>query len=386
MIITNCNLNSPVGKAIENGYIAMKDEKIIEIGEMANLKYKSGRMFDAKGMFALPGLVDAHSHLGLFADGLGVEGDDGNESTDPVTPHIRAIDGLNPLDKSFSEALDWGVTTVVVGPGSSNPISGQICALKTRGICVDDMVVEPALAMKMSLGENPKETYLQRAQFPTTRMATAALIRDTLNRAKRYRDDMLLYKQDKQQEVELPDYDAKLEALVAVLAGKIRVHFHVHRADDIFTALRLAKEFSFEVVLIHATEAHLAVSGLDSLNTKIVCGPILGTRSKPELVGFTRKLPAILCSKKIKFAICTDHPEFPQECLMLSAHIAHREGLERDEAIRSVTLTPAEICGIENRVGSINVGKDADVILFDEDPLKGFIKPKAVFCRGVRVR
>lgn len=260
MIIKNCTVYTVGDTKIVNGFIKIENKKIAAFGKMKDLVQKEDEVFDAKGMLAFPGLIDSHTHLGLFGDGIGVEGDDGNESTDPITPQLRAIDGINPFDRSFAEALDWGVTTVVAGPGSSNPISGQICALKTSGICVDDMAIKPALAMKMALGENPKETYQHRSQFPTTRMATAALIRDTLCRAARYLEDLHKCKNDADSEFEQPEYDAKLEALMPILQGTMKVHIHAHRADDILTAIRLAKEFSFDVVIIHATEAHLISS------------------------------------------------------------------------------------------------------------------------------
>ncbi|MEG2204055.1 MAG: amidohydrolase [Oscillospiraceae bacterium] len=382
MLITNVTVHTISNGVIENGFIEAKNGKITRVGPMSALGALDAgeEREDFPGMLAIPGLIDAHSHLGMFGDGLGCEGDDGNEIADPVTPQLRAIDGLNPLDRCFSEALDYGITTVVTGPGSANAISGQSVALKTAGCCVDDMLLVPALAMKMALGENPKGTYAPRSQSPTTRMATAALIREQLCRAKRYMEDLERVQLDEDDELEPPEYDAKSEALLPVLRGELPVHIHAHRADDIFTAVRLAKEFSFRCVIIHGTEGHLVAERLAECHVPVICGPLLGSRSKPELIAATRKTPAVLAQYGIPVAICTDHPELPQECLMLSAAIAHRAGLGRDAALRAVTLTAAEICGLERRVGSLEPGKDADVVLYERE------KPIAVFLDGKRVR
>lgn len=385
MLITGVTIETMAGKTVENGFIRIESGKIAEIGNMAELGKYEGERFDFSGCRALPGLVDAHSHLGLFGDSMGFEGDDGNETSDPVFPQLCAIDGINVLDRGFSEALDYGVTTVITGPGSASPISGQSAALKTGGCCVDDMVIKPRFAMKMALGENPKNTYSGRSQAPCTRMTTASLIREELCRAKRYQEDIERYLKDTE-EYDPPEYDAKCEALLPVLRGEMPVHIHAHRADDIFTAVRIIKEFSLHGVIIHATEAHAVAERFAKEGIPVVCGPILGTRSKPELAGLSRTAAAVLHQSGVKTAICTDHPEMPQEFLMLSAAIAHSEGLPREAALRAVTLTPAEICGLDDRIGSIEVGKDADIVIFEGDPICGLLKPKAVFLDGKRVR
>jgi imidazolonepropionase-like amidohydrolase len=363
----------------------MNDGIITEVDSMDSFAETEGEQrFDYDGCIAMPGLIDAHSHLGLFGDGMGVEGDDGNETSDPATPQIRAIDGINALDKGFSEALDYGVTTVVTGPGSANPISGQSAALKTDGCCIDDMVMVAAAAMKMALGENPKNTYAGRSQAPVTRMATAAIIREELYRAKRYLED--LQRSEEDEDIDAPEYDAKCEALLPVLRGEMPVHIHAHRADDIFTAARIIREFSLDGVIIHATEAHLVAERFAKEGIPVVTGPILGTRSKPELVGMSRQAPAVLYNSGIKSAICTDHPEMPQDMLMLSASLAHSFGLEREAALKSVTVWAAEICGLEERVGSIAVGKDADIVIYNSDPIRCLEKPASVFINGKKVR
>lgn len=390
MLITNVRIETMQGEAIPNGFIRVSGDKLAEVGPMSALdgavRAQSEPCYDFSGAWALPGLVDAHSHLGLFGDGLGFEGEDGNEISDPVTPQLRAIDGINALDRGFSEALDYGVTTVITGPGSANAISGQSAAVKTGGCCVDDMLLLSAAAMKLALGENPKSTYAPRSQTPGTRMATTALIREALFAARRYQEDYERFELDEEDELDPPEYDAKSEALLPVLRGELPVHIHAHRADDIFTALRIMKEFSLRGVIIHGTEAHLVAGRFAAEGVPVVCGPILGTRSKPELVGMSRGMPAVLHREGVKIAICTDHPELPQEFLMLSAAIAHQAGLPREAALRAVTVDAAEICGVSDRVGSLSPGKDADIVLYKNDPILGLEKPFAVFLNGQKVR
>jgi len=381
MVITNVKIESMGNSDFENGYIRTSGKYISEIANMSDYYPIEGEeKFDFAGCIAFPGLIDAHSHLGLFGDAMGIEGDDGNETSDPATPQLRAIDGINVLDKGFSEALEYGITTVVTGPGSANPISGQSAALKTLGNCVDDMIIVPTLAMKMALGENPKNTYAGKSQAPITRMATAAIIREELFRARRYLDDMMRSEED--EDIDPPEFDIKSEALLPVLKGDMPVHIHAHRADDIFTAVRIIKEFSLKGVIVHATEAHLVAERFSKEGIPVIIGPILGTRSKPELAGMSRSSAASLYNCGVKLAICTDHPEMPQEMLMLSAAIANREGMPREAALRAVTIEAAEICGLSDSIGSLEIGKDADIVIFKNDPIFGFEKPKAVFLNG----
>ena len=387
MLIINVKIETMNGDPVPDGFIRIKGSKIVQVRPMSELAQTSDdTVLDFSGAWALPGLVDAHSHLGLFGDGMGFEGDDGNEVSDPVTPQLRAIDGINALDRGFTEALDYGVTTVVTGPGSASPISGQSAAVKTGGCCIDDMLILPAAAMKIALGENPKSTYAPRSQTPGTRMAIAALIREELYRARRYQEDMERFEQDEEDELDPPEYDAKCEALLPVLRGELPVHIHAHRADDIFTAVRIMNEFSLRGAVVHATEAHLVAERFSQTGIPVICGPILGTRSKPELVGMSRTTPSVMSRFGVKTAICSDHPELPQEYLMLSAAIAHKEGMPRDAALRAITATAAEICGIADRVGTIAPGKDADIVIYQNDPLGGLEKPIAVFLNGNRVR
>lgn len=365
---------------IESGYIKIENDKITEIGAMSDYISSGAEVIDAKGANAYPGFVDGHTHLGMFEDGLCFEGDDGNESTEPITPQLRAIDAVNPFDRCFAEALEGGVTTVLTGPGSANPIAGQIAAIKTYGKRIDKMIVMAPAAMKFALGENPKGVYNDKGQMPVTRMATAALIREALHKAKHYMEDKAKTKSD--EELDEPEYDAKYEALIPLLERKIPAHFHAHRADDIFTAIRIAKEFNLDLVLVHATEGYMILDELKEENIPVLAGPYMTDRSKPELKNLSRAATGIMSSNGIETAIITDHPETPIQFLPLSAAVAVREGMNEYDAIRAITSAAAKICKIYDRVGSIESGKDADIVLFDGSPLDIMRKPKAVIAGG----
>lgn len=367
---------------IENGYIKIKDGKIFEVGDMLSYSPSGDELLDADGASAYPGFIDGHTHLGMFEDGLCFEGDDGNESTDPITPQLRAIDAINPFDRGFEEALEGGITTVLTGPGSANPIAGEFAAIKTYGKRIDKMIVAAPAAMKFALGENPKSVYNDKSQMPVTRMATAALIRETLYKAKRYMEDKARAQND--DELDEPEYDAKCEALIPLLERKIPAHFHAHRADDIFTAIRLAKEFGLDYVIVHGTEGHLIADELKEEQVRILSGPFLSDRSKPELKNLTPSCPGILMKHGIQTAIITDHPVIPLQYLTLAAGLAVREGADYDAALKAITIEPARICGIEKQVGSIEKGKDADLVVFEQDPLLLSAKPTMVFVNGIR--
>lgn len=381
--IINAEIHPIDGEVIPRGYVDVEDKpngKILAVGTMPPAQDCTGKVLDAEGGRLLPGFVDAHTHIGMWEDGLGFEGDDGNEDTDPSTPHLRAVDAVNPMENCFAEVLRAGVTTVITGPGSTNPIGGQLCAMKTYGCRVDDMVIKAPVAMKMALGENPKTTYHGKGQTPVTRMATAAIIREQLAQAVRYGRDKRQAEED--EETDPPDFDAKCEALLPVVRGELPVHFHAHRLDDIFTAQRIAKEFGLHYVIVHGTQAHQAAELLAQDGIQVLCGPILCDRSKPELKDLTPANPAILHQAGVQLAIITDHPVIPAQYLPLCAGLAVREGLPYETALRAVTLTPAEICGIADRVGSITPGKDADLVLFRDDPLTVAAKPQWVMAGG----
>lgn len=381
MVIINGELHPMVGTPIERGYLLIKDGKINEIGSMDHYVPIEGEdVLDAEGAMILPGFVDGHCHIGMCEDSLGLEGDDGNEITDPTTPQLRAVDAINPQDIAFGEALGAGITTVVTGPGSANPISGQFCAMKTWGKRVDTMVLRSPVAMKFALGENPKMCYHEKSQTPNTRMATAALIREQLAKAKRYGEDQQAAEDD--EDLDRPEYDAKCEALLPVLSREIKAHFHCHRADDMFTAVRISEEFGLDYVLVHGTDGHLIADELSDLPTGILCGPMICTRTKPELKNMTLKNAGVLASHHVKVALTSDYPEMPIDLLSVGAGLAAREGLDGDEALRALTINPAQLCGIADRVGSLEVGKDADLVFFRENPLTIQAKPVHVIING----
>ncbi|MDP4151948.1 MAG: amidohydrolase [Bacillota bacterium] len=384
MLIINAHILPMDGTSIENGYIYIKNGKISAVGNMDDIPdtlNNSGNKFDAKGALALPGFVDAHSHIGMWEDGLAFEGDDGNENTDPSTPNMRAVDAINPMDFAFTEALDGGVTTVVTGPGSSNPVAGQFAAIKTYGRRIEDMLIKAPLCMKFALGENPKISFTEKGNAPKTRMATAAIIRETLSKAVEYAEGKRKKNKD-----DRPEYDAKSEAILPLLEGKIFAQFHAHRADDIFTAIRIAKEFKIKYVITHCTEGHLIADILAKEGARAIVGPSLATRSKPELKNQSFETPAVLSKAGVTTAITVDHPVLPQQFLPLAAALAVKAGMEKEEALRAITINAAVISGIDERVGSITVGKDADIVVFDRDPLDIMAKTIFITVNGKRVK
>ena len=385
MLIQNGVVHPMDGPVIPCGFVAFEEGKITAVGSMEALPAGAfGEVLDAQGGHILPGFVDAHCHLGLFGNALGFEADDGNEATDPCTPQLRALDAINPQDRCFQEARLGGVTCVLTGPGSANPIAGQSAVLKTTGRWVDEMVLKAPACMKFALGENPKAVYNERKETPITRMATAALIREQLSRALEYRD-----KQDKAQEdqgEDMPDFDAKLEALSAVASGDLPAPFHAHRADDIATAVRLSREFGLSYVIVHGTEGHLVADLLAREGVPVITGPCLTDRSKPELAGQTLENPARLSRAGVKVAICTDHPETPIQHLPLCAAMAVRYGMDEEEALAAITRNAAEIAGVGRRVGTLSPGKDADIVVTNAHPFDWRSQIRAVFIDGLRVR
>jgi len=382
MTIINAHILAMDGAEYKNGYIKVSDGIITEVGDMDDYVLSFDReTIDAEGRLTLPGFIEAHSHLGIWEDGLGFEGSDGNEDTDPCTPQLRAIDSINPLDFAFYESLMGGVTTAVTGVGSANPIGGQLAAIKTYGKRIDDMIVKSPVAIKAALGENPKTAYNDKDQTPTTRMATVSIIREALYKANDYKNSVDDYNSNPEENSK-PDYDAKNEALLPVLRKEIPMHFHAHRADDIFTAIRIANEFDINIALVHCTEGHLIAEYLKEENIPIFLGPILTDRSKPELKNQSLSAPKIFEDNGIEFAICTDHPETPLKFLNLCAGLTVREGVSVHTALSAVTSTPAKMLGIFDRVGSITVGKDADIVIWNDSPLSIMGKPFTVIGGG----
>ncbi len=369
------------GQNYENGYVAIEGDKIAAVGSMEALPEAEWEtVYNCEGMVILPGMVDGHNHIGMWEDGLGLEGDDGNEDIDPIMPHLRALDAVNPLDRSFEEGLHAGVTTSVTGPGSANVLGGQFVALKMAGKCVDDMVIRMPVAVKAAFGENPKMTYHEKNQTPVTRMATAALLREALIKARDYRQALAEYQKDPDG-TDKPDFDMKSDSLLPVLEKAIPLKVHVHRSDDMFTAMRIAKEFDILITLEHATEAYQMTEYLDG-SIPLLIGPFLCDRSKPELRNLTPKSAAVLENAGLKPAIITDHPEIPVQYLPISAAIAVREGMPYMAALEAITIRPARYTGIADRVGSLEVGKDADIAVFDGDPLAYTSKAVMVWING----
>ncbi|MGN0656456.1 MAG: amidohydrolase family protein [Ruminiclostridium sp.] len=379
MLIYNAKIFTAVGEDIDCGYIETKGGVISSLGSMSDFRGKlTPGDIDASGLTVYPAFIDAHCHIGICENGLGFEGDDVNEETDPSTPHLRAIDSVNAMDKCFYEAAAGGIGTVVTGVGSANPVGGSFIAMKTYGSKrVDDLVIKDPCSMKFALGENPKRVYNDRDETPMTRMATAAVIREQLYKAKRYMEDLEEYNRTKgtDDEVSKPDYDMKCEALMPLLKGEVKAHFHCHRADDIFTAIRLAKEFSLSYVIVHATDGWLIADELGEEKAPCIIGPLFADRCKPELINQSIENGGKLFEKGVQLAICTDHPENPIQYLPINAGIAVRGGLDRREALKAITINPARICGIDNRVGSIEVGKDADFTAFKGEPFDITEKP-----------
>ncbi len=382
MLLIHGVIHTMAGEPISDGFLRAENGVITAMGAMPAQPYSEEEIIDVGGASVYPGFIDAHSHLGMWEDGLTFEGDDGNEETDPLTPQLRGIDALNPMDRCFSEACAGGVTTVVTGPGSANPIGGQMAAVKTYGKRIDKMIVKAPLAIKMALGENPKRVYSGKNRTPVTRMATAALIREQLYKAKNY---MQKLERAQTGDKAAPEFDFKCEALIPALRREIQVHIHCHRADDIFTAIRIGKEFDLDYVIVHATEGHLIADELKEEGVRLFSGPFLSDRSKPELRNLTPACPGILSRAGLPVAIITDHPVTPEQYLPALAGLAVREGMDYQEALKAITINPAKICGIDNRVGSLEVGKDADFTVYRGDPLAMSSKPEMVFAGGVRV-
>lgn len=383
MLIYNAEIHTmdAADTIIRKGWIDIEGRDIKAIGE-GMPENISGDSIDASGKAVYPGFIDAHTHLGIIENGIDFEGDDCNEATDPFTPQMRAIDGINPFDRCFEEARRRGITSVASSPGSANTCGGEICAVKTTGRCADDMLIKTC-GVKFALGENPKHVYNGKDETPITRMAIAALIREGLYKARRYQRDMDSYLSDSE-DIDPPEYDIKCEALLPLIQRRQKAFFHCHRADDICTAIRLAKEFSLDAVIIHATEGWKIADIIAREDVPVICGPIICDRCKPEMAGLELKNAAVMHNNGVKLAVCTDHPVIPIQYLPLSAQASVKGGLDMRDALRAITIDAAEILGIDDETGSIAVGKNADLQLYEinENPLDLLSEPSLVIIDG----
>ncbi len=364
---------------IKGGTILFDRGKIVGVGTRIPVP-EGADIFDAQGRVVTPGIIDAHTHLGISEEGIGFEGADYNEQSDPLTPHLRALDGINPEDLGLADALAGGVTACTVAPGSANVLGGQLVAIKTRGTVVDRMVLRQPAGLKAAFGENPKRVYHEQKKSPQTRMGTAGLLRKALLEAKSYAEKRRAGTSEAGGSS--PAFDLGLEALAGVLDRRYPLRAHAHRADDIMTAVRVAEEFGLDLVIEHATEGHKVASELAERGIPVVVGPLLTSRTKYELRYRTPETPRLLHEAGVRFALTTDHPVVPVQFLPLCAGLAVREGLPEEAAIRAITLSAAEIMGVADRLGSLDPGKDADLVVWSGHPLEVRSRPVAVWCDG----
>lgn len=371
---------------IKNGTLHTMEEQgtlcadlLIENGRISRIGQglkapEGGKTLDAAGLQVFPGFIEAHSHIGISEEKIGTQGDDCNESTNPVTPALRAVDAINPMDSAFHNALAAGITGVMAGPGSANAIGGQFAFIKTYGRRVDDMVVLAPAAIKIALGENPKNCYGANGNMPATRMATASLIREALFRARAY------FQAEQSGNPEQPDYE--LESYRDLFEGRIPLKAHAHRTDDIFTAIRIAQEFGLGLTLDHCTEGHLIAGELAACGYPAIVGPSLASRSKNEVSCSDFKTPGILHQAGMLVALTTDHPVSRIQYLPYCAAMAAKEGMGEEAALAAITINAARICRVDHRLGSLRQGKDADLALFDGNPLETSTRLRATILNG----
>ncbi len=359
-------------QVVEQGTVLVNDGKIEKILEKEDHIPAEYRFIDAKGCFVLPGFVEAHCHMGITEEKKGMEGDDCNESVNPVTPSLRAIDAINPMDDAFHNAVRAGITAAMIGPGSSNVVGGQFVVLNNEGRCIDDMILRFPAALKVAFGENPKVNYSGMGKSPSTRMAIADMLRKELLDAKQY------LKNHKKNE----DRKLQYEAYRAVFDKKIPLKAHVHRADDILTAIRIAKEFDLDMTLDHCSEGHLIVDEIKNAGFPAIVGPDLASRNKIEVQNMAFKTAGVLSKAGVLTAITTDHPVSIIQTLPLCAALAAKEGMEMEEALKAITINAAKICRVDDRIGSLEPGKQADIVIFDRHPFDIFAKTMCVLIKG----
>ena len=361
---------------IEQGYVRTNGKYIEEVGEMEHLRPngKKEEILDVEGAWVLPGIIESHCHIGISEEKIGLIGDDCNEGTNPVTPALRAIDAVNPMDAAFHDAIEAGITSVMTGPGSANVVGGQFLFMKTHGRCIDEMVVKAPAAMKAAFGENPKTCYGDKDEYPATRMGVAALLRKTLFEAAQYKKEKESGKLEKE--------NFEMEPWIPVLNKEILLKVHAHRADDILTAIRIAKEFDLRITIDHGTESHLIAEQVKEAGYPVIVGPDLTSRSKLEVKNMNFKTNKILDENGILFSITTDHPVTMIQYLPLCAGLAVKRGLPMEEGLKAITIHPAQICGVVDRVGSLKEGKDADIAVFSGNPMEVFTKTLYTIING----
>ena len=384
IIIKNANLVSMEEINYKLSDIAIENGKFIKLGRVNEKEFPNAIIIDAKELLVTPGIVDPHCHIGLIESTIGWAGSDGNEITNPIYPELRGIDSVKPQDPCFQEALNSGVTTVCCGPGSANIIGGTFCALKTKGKTVNEMVLKEEIAMKMALGENPKRCYGNSNRNPATRMASAALMREWLFKAKDYHDKKQKYLKDLNNNPDIakkPEFNMKLESLSRVFDGML-VKIHAHQSDDIFTAIRIIKEFNLNATIDHCTEGYLFPEVLKEYNQNCIIGPVFGNKSKYELKHKSFDSAKILHDNGIEFAIMTDHPVIPLSNTLTQASLFRKAGLSEFDTLKALTLSAAKLCQIDDRVGSIKVGKDADLVIWSGDPFHYLTEANVVILNG----
>lgn len=364
------------------GSIAVEGSKIVRVAP-GPIDDDAEERYDCEGAVITPGFIDAHTHQGLFQGDIGWAGMDGNEMTDPVTPHLRAIDAINPADPGIREAASGGVTVINTGPGSANVFGGLFCAIKTSGDIVEKMIVKNPSCLKIAFGENPKSVYGKNEKAPQTRMAIAALIREWFYKASDYQKKIEKAKSETASgdDAKIPDFDIKLDVLARALRGEFPVHAHCHRADDIITAIRLAEEFNLRLVLVHATEGHAIADHIASKKVPAVVGPSFVGREKVELREISFKTPGILAGAGVDICLQSDTlPPLPYFQAIVC--MAIKEGLDRATALRAVTVQPARVLGIDQRVGTLEPGKDADLVIWSGDPTEFYSRVTMTFIDG----
>lgn len=372
LVIINGKIKTMEDRVYEDGYVRIEQGRISAVGDMRecdrNLlkSRKDIQVIDAKGNLVMPGIIEAHCHMGITEEKKGMEGDDCNENVDPITPYLRAIDAINPMDAAFHDALQAGITSAMIGPGSANVVGGQFAFLKTHGRCIDRMIVKAPAAMKVAFGENPKVNYSGQGNSPATRMAIAAMLREELTKAKEYQKK----RQSNPEEIS----DFRYECWLPVLKGEIPIKAHAHRADDILTAVRIAKEFGLRMTIDHCSEGHLIMEELKAAGFPAIVGPDMASRNKIEVKNMAFKTAGLLSQNGILTAITTDHPVSMIQFLPICAGLAVKAGMDMEEGLKAITINAARICNVADRVGSLVVGKDADIAIFDGNPMEVFTR------------